>query len=92
MELHESFKFQKLLGANRKCATEMQAQAIELPADVDQLQFLCLQLREELIETRAAKEHNVRFLFLTNLLPIPLVFDILLYFFVVSIIVVNDIF
>uniref|UniRef100_A0A915CH82 FYVE-type domain-containing protein n=1 Tax=Parascaris univalens TaxID=6257 RepID=A0A915CH82_PARUN len=48
----------KLLGSNRKCATEMQAQAIELPTDVDQLQFLCLQLREELIETRAAKEHN----------------------------------
>uniref|UniRef100_A0A0M3HP45 FYVE-type domain-containing protein n=1 Tax=Ascaris lumbricoides TaxID=6252 RepID=A0A0M3HP45_ASCLU len=53
-----SQRYLKLLGANRKCATEMQAQAIELPADVDQLQFLCLQLREELIETRAAKEHN----------------------------------
>lgn len=37
----------------------MQAQTIELPQDVDQLQFLCLQLREELIETRAAKEHAV---------------------------------
>ncbi|VDM98030.1 unnamed protein product [Thelazia callipaeda] len=52
-----STRYQKLLGINRKCASEMQAQTIELPQDVDQLQFLCLQLREELIETRAAKEH-----------------------------------
>lgn len=54
-----SFYFQKLCGVNRKCASEMQAQAIELPQDIDQLQFLCLQLREELIETRAIKEHIV---------------------------------
>ena len=53
--------FQNLLGANRKCADEMQAQTIELPQDMDQLQFLCLQLREELIETRAAKEHMVEY-------------------------------
>ncbi|VDM43462.1 unnamed protein product [Toxocara canis] len=53
-----SQRYLKLLGANRKCAAEMQAQPIELPTDVDQLQFMCLQLREELIETRAAKEHN----------------------------------
>lgn len=52
-----SQKYLKLLGINRKCATEMQAQPIELPQDADQLQFLCLQLREELIETRASKEH-----------------------------------
>lgn len=39
----------------------MRDQTIELPQDVDQLQFLCLQLREELIETRAAKEHAVCF-------------------------------
>uniref|UniRef100_A0A0N5ADD9 FYVE-type domain-containing protein n=1 Tax=Syphacia muris TaxID=451379 RepID=A0A0N5ADD9_9BILA len=55
-----SKKYLKLLGANRKCAEEMRAQAIELPQDVDQLQFLCLQLREELIETRAAREHRER--------------------------------
>ncbi|VDD85122.1 unnamed protein product [Enterobius vermicularis] len=53
-------KYLKLLGTNRRCAEEMQAQKIELPQDVDQLQFLCLQLREELIETRAAKEHMER--------------------------------
>ncbi|KAL4001750.1 Rabaptin-like family protein [Acanthocheilonema viteae] len=52
-----SNRYLKLLGANRKCSTEMRDQTIELPQDVDQLQFLCLQLREELIETRAAKEH-----------------------------------
>nr|CRZ22026.1 BMA-RABN-5 [Brugia malayi] len=52
-----SSRYLKLLGANRKCSTEMRDQTIELPQDVDQLQFLCLQLREELIETRAAKEH-----------------------------------
>ncbi|VDN50978.1 unnamed protein product [Dracunculus medinensis] len=52
-----SKKYSKLCGVNRKCASEMQAQAIELPQDIDQLQFLCLQLREELIETRAIKEH-----------------------------------
>uniref|UniRef100_A0A915PT63 FYVE-type domain-containing protein n=1 Tax=Setaria digitata TaxID=48799 RepID=A0A915PT63_9BILA len=50
-------RYLRLLGTNRKCAAEMQAQTIELPQDVDQLQFLCLQLREELIETRAAKEY-----------------------------------
>uniref|UniRef100_A0A8R1Y3K0 FYVE-type domain-containing protein n=1 Tax=Onchocerca volvulus TaxID=6282 RepID=A0A8R1Y3K0_ONCVO len=52
-----SSRYLKLLGANRKCSTEMRDQTIELPQDIDQLQFLCLQLREELIETRAAKEH-----------------------------------
>lgn len=46
----------------------MRDQTIELPQDIDQLQFLCLQLREELIETRAAKEHAVCFpCFLTNI-------------------------
>lgn len=55
-----SQKHLRLLGTNRKCAEEMQAQAIEVPQDVDQLQFLCLQLKEELIETRAAKEHMER--------------------------------
>ncbi|VDK51926.1 unnamed protein product [Anisakis simplex] len=53
-------RYLNLLGTNRKCAAEMQAQAIELPSDVDQLQFVCLQLKEELIETRAAREHMER--------------------------------
>uniref|UniRef100_A0A1I7ZTI0 FYVE-type domain-containing protein n=1 Tax=Steinernema glaseri TaxID=37863 RepID=A0A1I7ZTI0_9BILA len=57
-----SLKYHKLLGANRQTASEMQSQAIELPQDIDQLQYLCLQLREELIETRAAKEHQVNVL------------------------------
>ncbi|TKR77940.1 hypothetical protein L596_018827 [Steinernema carpocapsae] len=54
-----SLRYHKLLGANRQSAAEMQSQTIELPQDIDQLQYLCLQLREELIETRAAKEHQV---------------------------------
>lgn len=37
----------------------MSAQNIELPQTVEHLQFLALQLREELIETRAAREHEV---------------------------------
>lgn len=37
----------------------MREQVIDLPQTVDELQLLCLQLREELIETRAAKEHSV---------------------------------
>lgn len=36
----------------------MREQNIELPQTVDQLQYVALQLREELIETRAAYEHS----------------------------------
>ncbi|KAK0420579.1 hypothetical protein QR680_014772 [Steinernema hermaphroditum] len=54
-----TLKYHKLLGANRQTASEMQSQTIELPQELDQLQYVCLQLREELIETRAAKEHHV---------------------------------
>lgn len=36
----------------------MREQMIELPQSVDQLQFHCLQLREEIIETRSAYEHS----------------------------------
>ncbi|KAM3724719.1 Rab GTPase-binding effector protein [Dirofilaria immitis] len=52
-----SSRYLKLLGTNRECSAKMREQKIELPQDIDQLQFLCLRLREELIETRAAKEH-----------------------------------
>uniref|UniRef100_A0A8R1E6W3 FYVE-type domain-containing protein n=2 Tax=Caenorhabditis japonica TaxID=281687 RepID=A0A8R1E6W3_CAEJA len=48
----------KLLGSTRKTAQELRAEVIDLPADLDQLQFICLKNREELIETRAAKEHT----------------------------------
>lgn len=51
-------KYRKLLGATRKSAQELRSEAIDLPADIDQLQFICLKNREELIETRAAKEHT----------------------------------
>ncbi|EJW80848.1 hypothetical protein WUBG_08244 [Wuchereria bancrofti] len=66
-----SSRYLKLLGANRKCSTEMRDQTIELPQDVDQLQFLCLQLREELIETRAAKEHAVCFRYFSMNIKFP---------------------
>ena len=49
--------YSKLLGLNRQKAAEMREQDIELPQTIDQLQFLTLQLREELIETRSAYEH-----------------------------------
>ena len=52
-------RYQKLLGLNKEKASEMSAQNIELPQTVEHLQFLALQLREELIETRAAREHEV---------------------------------
>ncbi|CAD6192985.1 unnamed protein product [Caenorhabditis auriculariae] len=50
-------KYQELLGANRKSANELRAEPIDLPTDVDQLQFMCLTTKEELIETKAAREH-----------------------------------
>ena len=37
----------------------MSQQNIELPQTVEQLQFLALQLREELIEEKVAREHEV---------------------------------
>ncbi|KAI1710599.1 rabaptin-like protein domain-containing protein [Ditylenchus destructor] len=52
-------RYEKLLGLNRQKASEMREQNIELPQAVDELEFLALQLREELIETRAAYEHSV---------------------------------
>ncbi|CAL2036186.1 CBN-RABN-5 protein [Caenorhabditis brenneri] len=51
-------KYKKLLGATRKTAQELRSEKIDMPADIDQLQFICLKNREELIETRAAKEHT----------------------------------
>ncbi|KAI1711767.1 rabaptin-like protein [Ditylenchus destructor] len=51
-------RYEKLLGLNRQKASEMREQNIELPQAVDELEFLALQLREELIETRAAYEHS----------------------------------
>lgn len=48
-----------MLGLNREHANKMREKDIELPQTVDQLQFLALQLREELIETRSAYEHSV---------------------------------
>lgn len=52
-------RYRKLLGLNREHSSKMREKDIELPQTVDQLQFLALQLREELIETRAAYEHSV---------------------------------
>ncbi|CAB3401408.1 unnamed protein product [Caenorhabditis bovis] len=50
-------KYQKLLGVNKKSANQMSTEEIELPADVEQLQFICLKTREELIQEKSAKEH-----------------------------------
>lgn len=43
------FRYQKLLRANSQCAEEMRDQQIELPQTVEELQFLALQLREDLV-------------------------------------------
>ncbi|EYC30448.1 hypothetical protein Y032_0005g2654 [Ancylostoma ceylanicum] len=51
-------KYQELLGSNRATATEMRAEPIDLPQSADQLQFLCLQMREELIELKSARQHE----------------------------------
>ncbi|KAJ1349445.1 hypothetical protein KIN20_005018 [Parelaphostrongylus tenuis] len=51
-------KYQQLLGVNRATATEMRAEPIDLPQSADQLQFFCLQMREELIELKSARQHE----------------------------------
>ncbi|KAK6743173.1 hypothetical protein RB195_010439 [Necator americanus] len=51
-------KYQELLGSNRATASEMRAEPIDLPQNADQLQFLCLQMREELIELKSARQHE----------------------------------
>ncbi|VDM65081.1 unnamed protein product [Strongylus vulgaris] len=51
-------KYQELLGSNRATAIEMRAEPIDLPQNADQLQFLCLQMREELIELKSARQHE----------------------------------
>jgi Rab GTPase-binding effector protein 1 len=48
-----------LLGLKKEKAAELRDQPIDLPQTVEQLQFLCLQLREDVIEERAAKEHMI---------------------------------
>uniref|UniRef100_A0A915MFI2 Rabaptin GTPase-Rab5 binding domain-containing protein n=1 Tax=Meloidogyne javanica TaxID=6303 RepID=A0A915MFI2_MELJA len=53
-------RYEKLLHLNSQCAEEMREQQIELPQAVEELQFLALQLREELITERAAREHERR--------------------------------
>jgi len=50
-------QYDKLLGRHRTRADQMQREPIDLPQTVDELQLACLQLREELIEERAAREH-----------------------------------
>ncbi|WKY01038.1 hypothetical protein Q1695_015215 [Nippostrongylus brasiliensis] len=48
----------ELLGVNRATAADMRAEPIDLPQSSDQLQFLCLQMREELIELKSARQHQ----------------------------------
>ena len=57
LSLDGNFTIQDLLGMNKTASTAMREEAIELPQTVAELQLMCLQLREELIEARAAKEH-----------------------------------
>lgn len=52
-------KYEKFIGLQKVKADELRAEAIDLPQNVDDLQFLCLQLREELIDDRAAREHLI---------------------------------
>ncbi|CAI4231163.1 unnamed protein product [Auanema sp. JU1783] len=53
-----SKKYKDLLGFNRSSADEMRSEVIDLPQEVDKLQFICLTLREELIELKAARNHE----------------------------------
>ncbi|KRZ69669.1 Rab GTPase-binding effector protein 1 [Trichinella papuae] len=52
-----SDQYDHLLGRHRQGARQLEEEKIDLPQDVEELQLLCLQLKEELIETRTAKEH-----------------------------------
>jgi len=52
-------RYHRLLALNKQKAQEMREEEIELPQTVEQLQFLTLQLREQLIEARAAYEHGI---------------------------------
>ncbi|CAG2113191.1 unnamed protein product [Medioppia subpectinata] len=47
-----------LLGKFVAKSQVLQNEAIDLPQDIDEMQFYCLKLREELITTLAAKERN----------------------------------
>lgn len=47
-----------LLGRNIAKSREMQSEIIDLPQDVNELQFRILKLQEELITTLVAKERN----------------------------------
>lgn len=51
------FQYDKLLGKHRAQADVMQREAIDLPQTVEELQLFTLQLREELIEAKASREH-----------------------------------
>lgn len=51
------FQYDKLLGKHRAQADVMQREAIDLPQTVEELQLFTLQLREELIESKASREH-----------------------------------
>ncbi|CDW53278.1 FYVE zinc finger family protein [Trichuris trichiura] len=52
-----SKKYDALLGRHRQRSQQLQAEVINLPQTVDELHILCLQLKEELLESRIAEEH-----------------------------------
>uniref|UniRef100_A0A0N4ZG32 FYVE-type domain-containing protein n=1 Tax=Parastrongyloides trichosuri TaxID=131310 RepID=A0A0N4ZG32_PARTI len=52
-------RYRNLLGINKKNASKMREEEIDLPNDLNDLQFYTLQLREQLIETQSAREHEV---------------------------------
>uniref|UniRef100_A0A0K0FY27 FYVE-type domain-containing protein n=1 Tax=Strongyloides venezuelensis TaxID=75913 RepID=A0A0K0FY27_STRVS len=52
-------RYRNLLGINKKNAAIMREEDIDLPNDLNELQFYTLQLREQLIEIQSAREHEV---------------------------------
>ncbi|KRX77515.1 Rab GTPase-binding effector protein 1, partial [Trichinella sp. T6] len=52
-----SDQYDHLLGRHRQGARQLEEEKIDLPQNVEELQLLCLQLKEELIESRTVKEH-----------------------------------
>lgn len=47
-----------LLGKHLAKSEELQAEAINLPENLEEIQFYCLKLKEDLITTLVAKERN----------------------------------
>ncbi|VDP19793.1 unnamed protein product [Soboliphyme baturini] len=69
-------QYERLLGRHQKRAEELRREKIDLPQTVEELQLLCLQLKEELIDSKAALEHledalKSEIFFLKDKVPYP---------------------